>query len=143
MGLPPGLDAKDIGPPVEIVQAFGRGPPAGLADGLAGLAAGRLRAISLVVEVARVRFVQLPAMAALTLSAWGHGLLRNDSSHVPPTAAPAHEENPTEEDPPTAQEDQETAEEDPLFLPFEEDPAEEDRTFKPADLPHYQNGGDK
>jgi hypothetical protein len=60
--------------------------------------------------------------------------------HVPPIAAPAHEENPTEEDPPTTEEDQETAEEDPLFLPFEEDPAEEDRTFKPADLPHYQNG---
>jgi hypothetical protein len=63
--------------------------------------------------------------------------------HVPPIAALAHEENPTEEDPPTAKEDQETAEEDPLFLPFEEDPSEENRTFKPPDSPHYQNGRGK
>ena len=62
MGLPPDLDAKHIGPPAIVAPAVGRCPPAGLTGGLAGVAAGGLRTVPLVVAVARVGFVYLSVL---------------------------------------------------------------------------------
>lgn len=65
MGLAPGLDPQHIGRSLEVVPAFGRGTPAVLADGLAGLSAGGLGAELLVPPAAGVQLVQRLAVAAL------------------------------------------------------------------------------
>ena len=81
MGLSPGLHSLAVGRPAEVVSALGRGSPASLAGGLAGLAASRLTAVPLVVQVARVGIVQLAAVAALASSGSDHGRLQNAAAH--------------------------------------------------------------
>ena len=105
MGLSPGLHPQAVGRPPEVVSALGRGPPAPLAGGLAGLAASRLTAIPLVVAVARVGIVQLAAVAALASSGSGHGQLQK--SHRPSWRPPRRDPRNLqwEEDPQTGEED--------------------------------------
>jgi hypothetical protein len=99
------------------------------------LATGRLRTIPLVVAVAGVRFVQVTAVATLALTASGHGQPPNQLAHVaPPRDAPLKKTQAKK----THQQPKKTC--DSCCL--EEDPPEEDPTFRPADLLHFQIGGD-
>ena len=124
-----------VGRPAEVVPAFGRSPPAGLAGGLAGLAAGRLRTVSLVPAIPRVRFVQLPAIAALPLSASCHGRLQNRDTHV--ALATGRRPKKTQ-----AKKTEKQRKKTCYFGEVEEDPAEENPIFRSAGSPHFQNGAD-
>jgi hypothetical protein len=74
-------------------------------------------------------------MAALALSASGHGQLPNQLAHVAPLRAAPLKKTQAKK---IRQRQKKTR--DSRLL--EEDPPEEDPTFRPADLLHFQNGGD-
>ena len=128
MGFAPGLHAQEVGRAAEVVAALGRIAPAVLAGGLAGLAAGRLRTVSLVKAITRVGLVQLSAFTALTPPRGCHDLRNIGEAPRTPTRPPASEEDPKEEDGRRRPE----VEENDLLKGTEEDPAEED--------PHFQTG---
>ena len=68
MSLAPGADPVDIEGAAEVVAVFGRAGPPTLARGLTGLAASRLRAVLLMVEIAIVGEKKLPTVFAFSLS---------------------------------------------------------------------------
>ena len=135
MGLPPSLDAMHVGRPAEVVPAFGRSPPTGLAGGLASLVAGRLRTVSLVPAIPRVRLVQLPAIAALPLSASGHGRIPNRDTHVALVTGRRPKKTQAKK---TEKQRKKTC----YFNGGEENPIEEDPLFKPPDSLHFRHGDD-
>jgi hypothetical protein len=77
----------------------------------------------------------MSAMAALALSASGHGQLPNQLTHVAPRRPRPPKKTQAKK---THQQRKKT----PDLCWLEEDPPEEDPTFRPADLPHFQNTGD-
>lgn len=138
MGLPPSLHPQQVRRAAKVIPPLGRSPPAVLAGGLAGLAAGRLRAVLLVPAVAPVGGVQLPAVMALTTTFSGHGRLQSQNPHDAPTHA-IPEENATAKRPTPHRRRRRKK---TISNHSEENTTEEYHIFKPADLPHYQNGDD-
>ena len=69
----PSPDAFDLAFGLEVPATDTRTSPALLAGGLAGLPAGRSRAVFLVEAIAVIGGVQPSAMVAFALSASGHG----------------------------------------------------------------------
>jgi len=85
--------------------------------------------------IPRVRLIQLPAIAALPLSASCHGRLQNRSTHVALTAASRPKKTQAKK---TEKQRKKTC----YFGEVEEDPAEENPIFRLTGLPHFQNGAD-
>jgi hypothetical protein len=114
----PSFDALGVLGPPQVAAAHGRARPVVLALELAGVAAGGLRTITLMPQVAVIRFVQLAALAAFASSPSRHELLRYRSAHHP-LSAPACGKK-------TQRNEHGNSEEDDYFLSFEEYGFEED-----------------
>jgi hypothetical protein len=127
MGLAPQADALGIIRVAEIISLGRAAQPAALTGGFAGLAAGRLVAIKLVMGVAVIGSEELLAATALTLGGWGAAHKnpkgRKTSRRRNPPLRLAREEN---------QEGRRLLNED-----LEENPRGRKRNFKPPRIPHF------
>src|SRR5271157_2744621 len=134
MGLPPVPHTLDVDRATEVVRVLAVGQPAGLAGGLAGLAAISLGAVLLVVAAPRVRLIQPPTMTTLTRSGCGHWVLPNRAPivrrHRPVVAKKIQDEEDEQQQKKT------------IYLEGGRRPSRRRPHFQTGGFRYYQNGGD-